>query len=70
MKDSPEKVVNLMLKRQVEQGNKEDVTVFEKNKQASEGGFIWEITPEYYEFWRDVIINRKFHLVPDEPSTL
>lgn len=55
-----------MLERQVEQGNKRDVSVFEESKRAGnirdEGGFDWEKTTEHYNFWNNVIENKKFDI--------
>jgi len=60
----PEEVKQKMLERQVEQGNKADITVFEKNEIAlkKEDGFDWENTPEGEEFWDNVIIYEYFDL--------
>lgn len=52
----PDEVVEKMLEYQ---RNKRDVTVFEKNCKS---GFDWDRTPEKYNFWCDVIINRNFNL--------
>jgi len=58
----PKKIVEKMLHYQVQQGNARDVTVFEENSKAKANGFDWERTPEGYDFWYDVIRNRKFSL--------
>lgn len=58
----PEEVVEKMLERQVEQGNKRDVSVFECHKSASinAGGFYWSESEEGRSFWEEVISNKNF----------
>jgi hypothetical protein len=55
----PDEVVNKMLDRQVEQGNKRDVTVFEAGKTD---GFYWSETTEGGNFWGEVIHDKNFAL--------
>lgn len=57
----PIKVVEKMIERQVEQGNKPDVTVFQLRviSDQIDGGFDWYKTPERGKFW-DNVINGKF----------
>lgn len=68
IKDFPARVVELMLKKQVEQGNKEDISVFQRKRDASliEGGFNWSRTVEGTPFWSKIINLRQFSLIPDE----
>lgn len=63
----PKKVVDLMVKRQVEQGNPVDVSVFEEYLHASkdDGGFNWDGTPEGESYWGFVIECEQFNLVPE-----
>jgi len=60
----PDEVVEKMLEYQVAQGNKRDVTVFEKRNMSGKrtDGFFWDETLEGYCFWYYVIINRNFDL--------
>lgn len=60
----PIEVVQKMLERQVEQGNKEDVTVFQSDPSAAKRwkGFDWEETIEGKFFWHSVIVLEKFDL--------
>ena len=60
----PEEVVEKMLERQVEQGNKRDVSVFECHKSASinSGGFYWSESEEGNSFWEEVISNKNFDI--------
>lgn len=60
----PIEVVNKMLEKQVEQGNKEDVTVFEKNYETNRyyKGFDWDETPESETFWMKVLDDQNFDL--------
>lgn len=62
--DFPIEVVKKMLERQVEQGNKRDIRVFEKRRTAGERskGFVWGDTMEEYIFWDEVITRRNFDL--------
>jgi hypothetical protein len=52
-----------MLECQEEQGNKRDVTVFEKYKCSAktEGGFDWDKTKEKDVFWGEVIVEKNFN---------
>ena len=54
--DVPKDVINLMLHRQLEQGNPLNTEVFESNRRAgsSGGGFDWDETPEA-ELWDEMI---------------
>lgn len=58
----PIEVVQKMIERQVEQGNKADVSIFTQFKIANQvnGGFTWSKTPEGADFWIDVIGEQKF----------
>jgi len=58
----PKEVIAKMLEEQVKQGNDEDVTVFEvqKDKDASKGGIHWDDTSEDYDFWNAVIRKKQF----------
>lgn len=60
----PIEVVQKMLERQVEQGNEEDVKVFQSDPSAGKRwkGFDWRETKEGDIFWHSVIVLRKFDL--------
>lgn len=60
--DFPVEVVEKMLERQVEQGNKRDVWVFENYRGEGKlsGGFIWGDTDEGLDFWEKVICYKNF----------
>jgi len=62
--DFPKEIVEKMLYYQEQQGNKRDITVFEKNKTAGirEKGFTWSNTDEDSEFWCKVISEKKFYV--------
>ena len=66
IKDFPEHIVEAMLDEQVRQGNKRDVSVFEKNEfsDQSNGGFTWNKAKLSNEIWCDIIINRNFSAFP------
>jgi hypothetical protein len=55
----PKEVIARMLECQEEQGNKRDVSIFEKNITE---GFIWGQTKESDFFWYEVISNKDFNL--------
>lgn len=57
IKDFPIEVVEKMIEEQVKQGNKANVSVFQKVCIASksQGGFDWEKTNDGENFWGDVI---------------
>ena len=58
----PKEIIAAMLKEQVKQGNKEDITVFESYKSAAKGdkGFNWETTKEGMNFWDKILNARNF----------
>ena len=60
----PKEIIARMLDYQEEQGNKRNVTVFEKWIEASrfKEGFAWDETKEDREFWDDVIRFKNFNL--------
>lgn len=60
----PIEVVQKMVDCQVEQGNKADVTIFQKDYDTPEpfGGFNWDRSVEGYDFWYDVTSERNFDL--------
>ena len=62
--DFPIEVVERMLECQVEQGNKRDVSVFEKYsaRNNTKGGFDWHSTTEGRDFWVSVICGKQFDL--------
>lgn len=56
-KELPVEIQELMLTRQVEQGNKRDESVFERYIRANkkEGGFNWVYTPENFDYWEKIL---------------
>lgn len=58
----PPEIVEKMLYYQEKQGNKRDVTIFEKRKDSYSSGFCWDNTEEEFDFWDDVINNKNFDL--------
>lgn len=56
IKDFPKEVIEKMLYYQEKQGNKRDVSVFERDPSATAdfGGFDWCYTEEGEDFWYDV----------------
>ena len=58
----PIEVVQRMVDYQVEQGNKDDINVFQKTNYlpSSSGGFTWDNTVEGFDFWDDVINGKEF----------
>lgn len=67
IKDFPIEIVEKMIERQMEQGNKADVSVFQRTRfvGASSGGFTWTKTTEDEDeenFWRNVISCKNFDI--------
>lgn len=62
LKDMPISVVQLMIDEQIRQGNKANITVFQKDKLAKEnkGGFDWDKSIEGYCFWEHMIHYKKY----------
>lgn len=62
IKDLPEEIVEKMLERQVEQGNKRDISVFENNIACGrfDGGFTWIDSKEGGLFWDGVLTFKNF----------
>lgn len=64
IKDFPIEVVQKMVERQVEQGNKANVKVFQERVRAGSTGygFEWSKTEEGRIFWEEVIGDKNFSL--------
>lgn len=64
IKDFPIEVVQKMVKEQVKQGNKADVSVFHNDATSDvfDGGFDWCDTDDGRDFWEEVIVNSNFEL--------
>lgn len=62
IKNFPIEVVEKMVEEQVRQGNKADVTIFQKEVTADtrDGGFVWRITKDGHAFWDEIIHCHKF----------
>ena len=63
--DFPKRVVQAMVDEQVRQGNPADPSVFARERDADKGrgGFSWiKSAPGF--FWSEIILNKKFHLIP------
>jgi len=67
IKDFPQEVIDKMLEYQVQQGNKRDISVFERNNSAgkSQGGFDWQDSMDGNIFWSSVIDRKYFSLFFD-----
>lgn len=62
IKDFPIEVVQKMVEKQVHQGHKADVKVFQVNAISGWDGFVWARTIEGNSFWRNVIYQADFPL--------
>ena len=64
IKGFPIEIVQRMVEMQVEQGNKADVTVFQKARATTKkyGGASWDKTAEGLGFWNAVIGEKNFKL--------
>lgn len=62
IKNFPIEVVEKMVEEQVRQGNKADVTIFQKEVTVDtrDGGFVWKITKDGHAFWDEIIRCHKF----------
>lgn len=60
----PLEIIDKMIERQVEQGNKPDVTVFEKDVESEKdkGGFDWNYLVDSRIFWNEIINYYNFDL--------
>ena len=64
--DFPKRVVQAMVDEQVRQGNPADPSVFSIRRVACkrEGGFTWMGSPLERGSWPEIILYKKFHLIP------
>ena len=64
--DFPKRVVQAMVDEQVRQGNPADPSVFSVSRGACkrEGGFTWMGSPLEHGSWPEIILYKKFHLIP------
>jgi len=64
----PREIVEKMLDRQEDAGNKRDVSVFENDRSASsmEDGFTWDCAIEGVSFWINIITSRNFKIFFDK----
>lgn len=64
IKDFPIEVVQRMVDCQIEQGNKADVTVFQKNRYEikEDNGFSWDETAEGVSFWSNITYFKDFNM--------
>ena len=53
-----------MIKYQVEQGNKANVSIFQKDCSSDKdsGGFNWNETREKTNFWGEILIDKRFDM--------
>ena len=64
--DFPKRVVQAMVDEQVRQGNPANPSVFSNRRVACkrEGGFTWMGSPLVHGSWPEIILYKKFHLIP------
>ena len=62
IKDFPIEIVQKMVEKQVHQGHKADVKVFQVKSDSCFDGFKWARTIEGDSFWRNVIYQADFPL--------
>ena len=62
LKGFPTEVIRAMIREQVIQGNAENVIIFQcfKSRDASRGGFDWNVTSQGFDFWDRVIGQEDF----------
>lgn len=71
IKDLPQPIKELALKRQVEQGNEPNENI-DLNQWKNQGNFSWDKTEEGWEFWNDIYMcNFKpfYDLYPQDVDT-
>ena len=68
----PDELVEIMLDRQEEQGNKRDASVFEEylDKSKSIGGFYWTRTVEGYDAWFNALQDKNFDAILKHPANV
>ena len=64
--DFPKRVVQALVNEQIRQGNPADPSVFARKRAACkrEGGFTWMGSPLGHGSWPEIILYKKFHLIP------
>ena len=64
LREFPLAIVQKMVERQVMQGIPTNVKVFQTDTTAEQldGGFDWDIAPEGWDFWNDVIAGMEFNV--------
>lgn len=64
LREFPLAIVQKMIERQVMQGVPANVKVFQTDPTAEQldGGFDWDIAPEGWDFWNDVIAGMEFNV--------
>lgn len=62
LKGFPIEVVQKMLEKQLAQGNKQNIEIFQIYIFSGEKGFFWEQTEEGIDFWIEVISCNNFDL--------
>lgn len=68
----PDELIEIMLDRQEEQGNKRDASVFERYLDISKisGGFSWDSTIEGYNAWLDALRDENFDAILKHPANV
>jgi hypothetical protein len=61
--DLPDEIKELIQQRQIDAGNKADLSVFIENKHANtrNGGFDWSDTKEGHYFWQNLFIDKQYY---------
>ena len=68
LKGFPIEIAQRLIECQLEQGNKDDITIFQQNICESKinGGFDWGQTTENIPNWLDILISKNFKLFFDK----
>lgn len=60
--DLPDEIKELIKQRQIDEGNKADLTVFKyTGADKYQGGFHWASTKEGHNFWNAVFIDKQYY---------
>lgn len=72
LEDFPVELIEIMLKRQEEQGNPRDCGVFQREpiESKEDGGFDWDKTPEGHLNWEIAIRGGNFDAILNHPANI
>ena len=68
----PKQLMNIMLQRQTEAGNRKDISVFMRylSSGTASGGFDWISTPEGVDNWTEALSGGSFNAILEHPANI